>query len=159
MRLVTQTLGKHGIVPASCIDNLEGSLRSFVNMLHGPALHGAEGRAQRGVTFDERLKRTPQGNLIRFRFYPERRSDVISHAFRCELLEEPESLLSVRQRKRVRFLYERGWTNRRCGTRRFDQIETAHGHLSDALTADEFRHREEHAEMRLDAVGQLNSNQ
>src|SRR5215213_1731996 len=44
-------------------------------------------------------------------------------------------------------------------TRRFDQIDTADGHLSDALTADEFRHREEHARMRLDAVGQLNSNQ
>src|SRR5215213_1731995 len=101
MRLVTQTLGKHGIVPASCIDNLQGSLRSFVNMLHGPALHGTESRAQCGVTFDERLKRASQSDLIRFRFYPQRRSDVISHPFRCELLEEPKSLLSVRQRKRV----------------------------------------------------------
>src|SRR4026207_2252453 len=88
MRFVTQALGERGIVPVKCIDSLERSLGFFVNVLHGYALHGNEGRAQRGMTFNQRLKRAPQSSLVRFRPYPERRSDVVSHALRRELLEE-----------------------------------------------------------------------
>src|SRR5215468_7775617 len=97
MRLPTQALDDRGIIPERSINSLEQRLPLLVNMLHGFSLHGTEGRAQRSMTFNERVKSAPQGSLIRFRFYPERGSDVVSHAFRRELLEKPESLLSVRQ--------------------------------------------------------------
>src|SRR5262245_58224432 len=112
-------------------------------MLHGSALHGTESRAQRSMTLDERLKRAPQRRLVRFRLYPERGSNVVSHAFRRELLEEPKSLLSMREREHVGsrgFLFKSGLSNLRCGARRLDHLEAARGNLRDALTADEFGH-------------------
>src|ERR1041385_6696013 len=132
MRLGTQALGERGIIPERSIDNLERSLRVFVNMLHGSPQHGTEGRAQRSMTFDERLKYASQGSPIGFRFYPERGSNVVSHAFRRELLEEPESLLSLRQRKRVwdrvSTAHDSGWycpRSDRDSRLVLDQLETA----------------------------------
>jgi len=128
----------------------------FVNMLHGFSVDGAERRTQRSMTFDERLKRVAQRCHIGFRFYLDSGSDVVSHAFRRELLEEPESLLSIREWEAVglrRFVDESG-----CRMRMY-QLEAARRNLRDALTADEIRHRQEHAELRLDAVRQLNCDQ
>src|SRR6185436_7601726 len=107
------------------------------------------------MTIDERLKRASQRRTIRFRLYLDSGSDVVSDAFRCELLEEPERLLSIRELEGVGLLDESGLSNRR----QLDQLEATRGNLRDALTADEFRHRQEHAELCLDAVRQLNRKQ
>src|SRR5689334_17262374 len=107
------------------------------------------------MAFDERLKRTAQGQSIGFGFYPERGSDVVSRAFRRELLEKPESLLSVRQRE-CGFTHRGSFGNLRRRRRRFNQLEAARGDLCDALTTDGVRHRQEHTKLRLDAVRQLN---
>src|ERR1051326_5150785 len=95
------------------------------------------------MTFDERLKRTPQGGAIDFCFYPERGSDVVSRAFRRELLKKPESLLSVRQRERG-FIHCASIENLTGRTRRLKQLEAARSNLRDGLTADELSHRQEH---------------
>src|SRR5689334_7718287 len=120
-------------------------------MLHSSSLHGSEGRPQCSMTIDERLKRALQGWLIGSRLNLERRSDVVSHAFRRKLLKEPEGLLSVRERERlldrVSTTCGSGWYNRRL-----DQLEAARRNLREALPADDFSHRHAHAELRLDAV-------
>src|SRR5689334_9516173 len=97
------------------------------------------------MTIDERLKSAPQLSVIGFCPYLDSGSDVVSHAFRRELLEEPERLLAIRQRKGVRFLSESGLRKRR-------RLEATRRNLRDALTADEFRHRQEHAELCFDTV-------
>src|SRR5262245_56116184 len=102
MRLVTHPGGESGVIPERSINSLERSLSLCVNMLHGFSLDGTEGRTQRSVTFDERLKRASESSLIRFRLYPDSGSNVVSHAFRRELLEEPESLLSIGKWEGVR---------------------------------------------------------
>src|SRR6185369_5313859 len=124
-------------------------------MLHGFSVDGAERRTQRSMTFDERLERAPQRRFIRFCLYLDSGSDVVSDAFRRELLEEPERLLSIREREGVALLDESGLVSRP----QLDQLEATRGNLRNAVAADEFRHREEHAELRLDVVRQLNRKQ
>src|SRR5678816_877993 len=96
---------------------------------HGSSLYRAEGCTQCSMTIHERLKRESQRRHIRFHLYLDSGSDVVSHAFRCELLEKPESLLSIREREGIGLLDKSGLSSRR----RLDQLETTRRNLRDAL--------------------------
>src|ERR1700741_2841534 len=67
--------------------------------LLGLAVHDDEGRAEHLVARDDAVQRAPQRLAVQLTTQPQPLGDVVGGAELAELLQEPEPLLSERQRQ------------------------------------------------------------
>ena len=86
------------VAPGAGVYLFERGLHALAEPLHRPAVHGREGRAQAGVTIDQRLQRRAQRRRVHRRPDADGASDVVRRALRRELLQKPQGLLAVGER-------------------------------------------------------------
>ncbi len=91
--VVARIVGQRGQVHDR---KLQGELG--VDVLHGLTVPRDEGRPQRLVSAHERMQRGAKGLHVQDAFELQRGGEVVGGAARLELVEEPEPLLSERER-------------------------------------------------------------